>query len=164
MDNLHFIPNNILTNFFKELIKLSISFKLYIYIYIILLYYIMHLVDKAGPIGFLVDKISARINQPDWMHGQRDTTSFLFAAASNFELLSCYNLGEPIMMNTRLAFWGPIQIVTMNMKWQGNGWKRQRWSYWQSSSAKSWTCNYLSFFHCSVSFCGDRLMFISFGR
>ena len=39
MDNLHFLPNNILTKFFKELTKykndyISIVFKLYIYIYI----------------------------------------------------------------------------------------------------------------------------------
>ena len=39
MDNLHFLPNNILTIFFKELTKykndyISIVFKLYIYIYI----------------------------------------------------------------------------------------------------------------------------------
>ena len=38
MDNLHFLPNNILTKFFKELTKykndyISIVFKLYIYIY-----------------------------------------------------------------------------------------------------------------------------------
>ena len=70
--------------------------------------------------------------------------SFLFSAASNFELLSCYYLGEPaIMMNTRLAFWGPIQTVTTNMKWQGKGWQSQRCKYWQRS-------NYLSFFHSSV--------------
>ena len=75
--------------------------------------------------------------------------SFLFAA-SNFELVSCHNFGEPIMMNTRSAFWGPIQTVTMNMKWQGKGWQRQRCLYWQRSSAKSWTYNYLSFFHSSV--------------
>ena len=41
MDNLHFLPNNILTKFFKELTKykndyISIVFKLYIYIGIIL--------------------------------------------------------------------------------------------------------------------------------
>ena len=45
MDNLHFLPNNILTKFFKELTKykndyISIVFKLYIYIY---KNYIMHL-------------------------------------------------------------------------------------------------------------------------
>ena len=39
MDNLHFLPNNILTKFFKESTKykndyISIVFKLYIYIYI----------------------------------------------------------------------------------------------------------------------------------
>ena len=39
MDNLHFLPNNILTRFFKELTKykndyILIVFKLYIYIYI----------------------------------------------------------------------------------------------------------------------------------
>ena len=39
MDNLHFLPNNILTRFFKELTKykndyIVIVFKLYIYIYI----------------------------------------------------------------------------------------------------------------------------------
>ena len=44
MDNLHFLPNNILTKFFKELTKykndyISIVFKLYIYIYIYELYY-----------------------------------------------------------------------------------------------------------------------------
>ena len=38
MDNLHFLPNNILTRFFKESTKykndyISIVFKLYIYIY-----------------------------------------------------------------------------------------------------------------------------------
>ena len=38
MDNLHFLPNNILTRFFNELTKhknyyISIVFKLYIYIY-----------------------------------------------------------------------------------------------------------------------------------
>ena len=43
MDNLHFLPNNILTRFFKELTKykndyISIVFKLYIY-----KNYIMHL-------------------------------------------------------------------------------------------------------------------------
>ena len=47
MDNLHFLPNNILTRFFKELTKykndyISIVFKLYIYIYIYM-NYIMHL-------------------------------------------------------------------------------------------------------------------------
>ena len=41
MDNLHFLPNNILTRFFKELTKykndyILIVFKLYIYIGIIL--------------------------------------------------------------------------------------------------------------------------------
>ena len=44
MDKLHFLPNNILTRFFKELTKykndyISIVFKLYIYIYI---NYIIH--------------------------------------------------------------------------------------------------------------------------
>ena len=39
MDNLHFLPNNILTRSFKELTKykndyISIVFKLFIYIYI----------------------------------------------------------------------------------------------------------------------------------
>ena len=39
MDNLHFLPNNILINFFEELTKyendyIVIVFKLYIYIYI----------------------------------------------------------------------------------------------------------------------------------
>ena len=43
MDNLHFVPNNILTRFFKELTKykndyISIVFKLYIY-----MNYTMHL-------------------------------------------------------------------------------------------------------------------------
>ena len=47
MDNLHFLPNNILTRFFKELTKykndyISIVFKFYIYIYIYK-NYIMHL-------------------------------------------------------------------------------------------------------------------------
>ena len=44
MDNLHFLPNNILTRFFKELTKykndyISIVFKLYIY-----KNYIVHLI------------------------------------------------------------------------------------------------------------------------
>ena len=43
MDNLHFLPNNILTRFFKELTKykndyISIIFKLYVY-----MNYTMHL-------------------------------------------------------------------------------------------------------------------------
>ena len=47
MDNLHFLPNNILTKFFKESTKykndyISIVFKLYIYIYIYINYF-MHL-------------------------------------------------------------------------------------------------------------------------
>ena len=47
MDNLHFLPNNILTRFFKELTKykndyISIVFKLYIYIGIIL-YILMYI-------------------------------------------------------------------------------------------------------------------------
>ena len=46
-DNLHFIPNNILTIFFFKVNKiykwLLIVFKLYIYIYIYELYY-MHLI------------------------------------------------------------------------------------------------------------------------
>ena len=42
MDNLHFIPNNILTNFFKELIKYKNNFQYYLnYIY---RNYIMHLI------------------------------------------------------------------------------------------------------------------------
>ena len=49
MENLHFLPNNILTRFFKELTKykndyIVIVFKLYIYIYIyVYISYIMHL-------------------------------------------------------------------------------------------------------------------------
>ena len=44
MDNLHFIPNNILTNFFKELTKYKNDYQqylnyIYIYIYIYKLYY-----------------------------------------------------------------------------------------------------------------------------
>ena len=74
--------------------------------------------------------------------------SFLVAVASNFELLSCYNLCELIMINIRLAFWGPIQSVAMNKKWQGKGWQSHRWSF----------CHYLSsilsFFNRSVTFCG----------
>ena len=55
MDNLHFLPNNILTKFFKELTKykndyISIVFKLYIYrnytmhinIYILSIFLHMH--------------------------------------------------------------------------------------------------------------------------
>ena len=42
MDNLHFIPNNILTNFFKELKKYKNNFQQYLnYIY---RNYIMHLI------------------------------------------------------------------------------------------------------------------------
>ena len=42
MDNLHFIPNNILSNFFKELIKYKNDYQYYLnYIYI---NYIMHLI------------------------------------------------------------------------------------------------------------------------
>ena len=45
MDNLHFLPNNILTRFFKELTKykndyISIVFKLYIGIILCILMYI----------------------------------------------------------------------------------------------------------------------------
>ena len=43
MDNLHFIPNNILTNFFKELIKYKNDYQHYlhyIYIYYYTSYYI----------------------------------------------------------------------------------------------------------------------------
>ena len=44
MDNLHFIPNNILTKNFKELKKrLSVVFKFYIYTHIYM-NYIMHLI------------------------------------------------------------------------------------------------------------------------
>ena len=48
MDNLHFIPNKILTNFFKELTKYKNDYQqylnyLYIYIYIYM-NYIMHLI------------------------------------------------------------------------------------------------------------------------
>ena len=39
----------------------------------------------------------------EWMDKEIQT-SFLVAAASNFELLSCYNLCELIMINIRLAF------------------------------------------------------------
>ena len=40
MDNLHFIPNNILTNFFKELIKYKNDYQHYLhYIYIYIYYY-----------------------------------------------------------------------------------------------------------------------------
>ena len=44
IDNLHFIPNNILTNFFKELTKYKNDYQqylnyIYIYIYIYELYY-----------------------------------------------------------------------------------------------------------------------------
>ena len=42
MDNLHFIPNNILTNFFKELTKDKNDYQQYLnYIY---MNYIMHLI------------------------------------------------------------------------------------------------------------------------
>ena len=42
MDNLHFIPNNILMNFFKELTKYKNDYQQYLnYIYI---NYIMHLI------------------------------------------------------------------------------------------------------------------------
>ena len=46
MDNLHFIPNNILSNFFKELIKYKNDYQYYLnYIYIyIYRNYIMHLI------------------------------------------------------------------------------------------------------------------------
>ena len=97
----------------------------------------------------------------EWMDEEIQPFSFLVAAASNFELLSSYNLCELILINIRLPFWGPIQTVTMNKKWQGKGWQRQRCSYWQQSSAKSWliwTCNYLSsilsFINSSLTFCG----------
>ena len=40
MDNLHFISNNILTKFFKEIIKLKNDYQYYLnYIYIYKLYY-----------------------------------------------------------------------------------------------------------------------------
>ena len=45
MDNLHFIPNNILTNFFKELTKYKNDYQQYlnyIYIYIYELYYVSY--------------------------------------------------------------------------------------------------------------------------
>ena len=50
-------------------------------------------------------------------------------------------------MNTRLAFWGPIQTVTMNMMWQGKGWQRQRCSYWQRS-------NWNAYFNWQMVGCG----------
>ena len=40
----------------------------------------------------------------EWMDKEIQPFSFLIAAASNFELLSCYNLCELIMINIRLAF------------------------------------------------------------
>ena len=44
MDNLHFIPNNILTNFFKELTKYKNDYQQYLnYIYIYI-YDTMHLI------------------------------------------------------------------------------------------------------------------------
>ena len=48
MDNLHFIPNNILTNFFKELIKYKNDYQHYLhYIYILLLLYILLYIFKC---------------------------------------------------------------------------------------------------------------------
>ena len=47
MDNLHFIPNNILTKFFEELKKNKNDYQKYlnyIYIYIYIYDYIMHLI------------------------------------------------------------------------------------------------------------------------
>ena len=48
IDNLHFIPNNILTNFFKELTKYKNDYQQYLnytYIYIyIYINYIMHFI------------------------------------------------------------------------------------------------------------------------
>ena len=46
MDNLHFIPNNILTKFFKKLTKYKNDYQQYLnYIYIyIYMNYIMHLI------------------------------------------------------------------------------------------------------------------------
>ena len=84
----------------------------------------------------------------EWMDKEIQPFSFLVTAASSFELLSCYNLCELIMINIRLAFWGPIQSVAMNKKWQGKGWQSHRRSF----------CHYLwsilSFFNRSVTFCG----------
>ena len=115
----------------------------------------------------LMEILKSALGEPWLLHSfttakHRDSTSLVSTYAYLIHVLHVQDtLGEPIMINIRLAFWGPIQAVTMNKKWQGNGWQRQRCSYWQQSSAKSWriwTCNYLSsilsFFNSSVTFCG----------
>ena len=48
MDNLHFIPNNILTNFFKELTKYKNDYQQYLnYIYIYKLYYVTYCISLS---------------------------------------------------------------------------------------------------------------------
>ena len=49
MDNLHFIPNNILTKFFKELTKYKNDYQMYLnYIYIGIILCIMNSINKVG--------------------------------------------------------------------------------------------------------------------
>ena len=56
MDNLHFIPNNILTNYFKELTKYKNNrqqYFNYIYIYIYELYYVFYCIFLSVSMQYL---------------------------------------------------------------------------------------------------------------
>ena len=70
MDNLHFIPNNVLTKFFKELTKykngyqqyLNYIYELYYASYYISLRISMHM-HKVTSQSILIDKAERRFNQ-----------------------------------------------------------------------------------------------------